>query len=145
LVQHDMQGGASAEDAEGSGDLESVGQGRRPAANVPVGAPVGAMLVIAHVENLLEIEGTLTVPAEDNDLTRYAAGRWVAAGEAAMAAHPYAPAAHQLFGWLLRNDTDRLRFHLSRSRERIAFLPWPYLQGGDDAYRELLTWARVKF
>ena len=102
---------------------------------MPVGAPVGAMLVIAHVENLLEIEGTLTVPAEDDDLARYAAGRWVAAGEAAMAAHPYAPAAHQLFGWLLRDDTDRLRFHLSRSRERIAFLPWAYLEGEDDAHR----------
>lgn len=86
-----MQGGASAEDAEGSGDLESVGQGRRTAANVPVGAPVGAMLVIAHVKNLLESQGTLTVPAEDNDLARYAAGRWVGAGEEAMAAHPYAP------------------------------------------------------
>ena len=75
---------------------------RRTAANVPIGDPVGAMLVIAHVENLLEIGGTLMVPAEDHDLARYAAGRWVAAGEAAMAAHPYAPAAHQLFGWLLR-------------------------------------------
>ena len=111
---------------------------------MPVGAPVGAMLVIAHVENLLEIEGTLTVPAEDDDLARYAAGRWVAAGEAAMAAHPYAPAAHQLFCRLLRNDTDRLRLHLSRSRERIAFPPWAYLQGGDDTYRELLTRPRVQ-
>ena len=50
-----------------------------------------------------------------------------------------------MFGWPLRNDTDRLRFHLGRSRERIAFLPWAHLQGGDDASRELLTRARVKF
>ncbi|MDQ1304887.1 MAG: hypothetical protein QG671_715 [Actinomycetota bacterium] len=118
---------------------------RRTAANAPVGDPVGAMLAIAHVENLLEVQGTLSVPAEDLELARYAADRWVAGGEELMEAHPYAPAAHQLFGWLLRGNPERLRFHFSRSRERIAFLPWAYLDGEDDAYRSLLAKAGIRF
>ena len=61
---------------------------RRTAANAPVGDPVGAMLAIAHVENLLEVQGTLSVPAEDLELARYAADRWVAGGEELMEARP---------------------------------------------------------
>jgi hypothetical protein len=115
---------------------------RRTAEQAPVGDPVGAVLAIAHVENLLETR-RLVVPAADLVLARHASDRWVAGGEAAMAAHPSAPVAHQLFGWLLRADKERSRFHLSRTMGRIAFLPWSYLEGGEVTFRQMLSDRKV--
>lgn len=117
---------------------------RKVAAEAPVGDPVGAILAIAHVEHLLDT-GKLDVPPADLELARQAADRWIAGGEEAMAAHPRAYEAHQLFGWLLRADQDRRRFHLSRSMGRMSDLPWNYLRDKEQAYRVLMAKVKVRY
>jgi len=52
-------------------------------------------------------------------------------------------AAHQLFGWFLRDDPARAQFHFSRTKGRISFLPWNYLNNGEAIYRNRMAAANA--
>lgn len=111
----------------------------------PAGDPIGAMLALAWCELDLENEDGSNVGAtrtDDQALVADAADRWLAGGEAALA-HPYATAAHQLFGWFLADLPGQARLHLSRTGGRMAFYPWAYSAFGSRAYRKALKAAGV--
>ena len=119
----------------------------RVAADAPAGDPVSAVLPMAHVELWLDAQGAegearaAQVRRDDLAAVRAASDRWLSTPSA----HPFEPAAHQVFGWffVLTGDLPRANVHLSRTGGRIADFPWGYYDDPVRMYRACLSDAKV--